>query len=891
MKNVWNIFKQDLKNIRRVPLVGLLLLGLAILPALYAWFNLGSAWDPYANTSGIQIGVVNEDAGTEIEGEALNVGDEIVDSLKENDELGWQFLSKQEAEDGVEHGDLYAAIYIEETFSEDLAQVLDGEPKQAEVLYQVNEKVNAIAPKMTSAGASAIVAEMNDQFIEETSSALFEQFDELGIRIEEELPTMRRVKSIVDDLDERFPEIDQFADRLIEVEENWDEIDRNVDQFLAMEDYFPAIHQGAELLFDLEEEFPKINELGDHVLKLEEAIPELEEAVEDLSGVGDHFSEVAEQLESALEKTEAAEETVQQIQETIPALVEKGETAEEYMEAVQLFAEEAEGSADTMSEIIRQQLQFINQAAQMTDEVLSGVDSDEAAEEISEYITKLDEQLTTHIKVIDQTIELYHLLDEEEQNEDVQAMLNEWSGLQGEMESLQEALGTLNNQLEQGDIDLDSIETVRERAQKAVQSSEQVAGFLNSESGKTLGAAYDGLIERLQESDGGLEEAYAKLDSIGEVLEQAEEVADTSGETIEGLLDALPDVEARVNELIEKAETELPQIVAVIETLAEFVEEDLPGIEEHVHTAADAMREDLPEIEEKYEKVAGILEEKVPEVKESVSELNNFSREYLPEFEDIVHDTAEHFNEIEEKDQIQELITVLRNDLDEESEFFASPVHLKEESLFEIPNYGSANAPFYTALSIWVGALLLSNLITTNVHPIDMREDYTLRHIYFGKLILFLIVGMLQGLVVSIGDLLVLGVYAKHPVLFVLFSVLISIVFMTIVYTLASILGNIGKALAIILLVLQLSSSGGTFPIDVAPPFFQAIHPYIPFTYAINLLREAVGGAIPALVWENIFYLLLFMVLAFIVGVILKPLLAKRIEKTYEKSKSSRMVE
>jgi len=144
---------------------------------------------------------------------------------------------------------------------------------------------------------------------------------------------------------------------------------------------------------------------------------------------------------------------------------------------------------------------------------------------------------------------------------------------------------------------------------------------------------------------------------------------------------------------------------------------------------------------------------------------------------------------------------------------------------------------------------------------------------------------------VSIGDLLVLGVYAKHPILFVLFSVLISIVFMTIVYTLASILGNIGKALAIILLVLQLSSSGGTFPIDVAPPFFQAIHPYIPFTYAINLLREAVGGAIPALVLENILYLLLFMVLAFIVGVILKPLLAKRIEKTYEKSKSSRMVE
>ena len=120
-----------------------------------------------------------------------------------------------------------------------------------------------------------------------------------------------------------------------------------------------------------------------------------------------------------------------------------------------------------------------------------------------------------------------------------------------------------------------------------------------------------------------------------------------------------------------------------------------------------------------------------------------------------------------------------------------------------------------------------------------MRKEYTLRQVYFGKLIIFLIIGILQSLIVSVGNLLLLGVYTKHPVFFVVFSMLISIVLMTIVYTLVSIFGNIGKGLAIILLVLQLSSSGGTFPIDVTPPFFQAIHPFLPFTYAINLLRRS----------------------------------------------------
>src|SRR5699024_10219256 len=140
--------------------------------------------------------------------------------------------------------------------------------------------------------------------------------------------------------------------------------------------------------------------------------------------------------------------------------------------------------------------------------------------------------------------------------------------------------------------------------------------------------------------------------------------------------------------------------------------------------------------------------------------------------------------------------------------------------LFPIPNYGSANAPFYTALSLWVGALLLSNLISTNVHELDRREDYKIPHIYLGRLFLFLIVGFFQGLIVSLGNLFILDTYAAHPFWFVVFTILIALVFMTIVYTLASVFGNIGKALAVVLMVLQLSGAGGTFPIQVAPPFF-----------------------------------------------------------------------
>ena len=892
MKNVWSIFKQDLKNIRRVPFVGILLLGLAVLPALYAWFNLGSAWDPYANTEGIQIAVVNEDEGAEVEGEYINIGKQLVKNLEDNEELGWEISSRQEAEDGVKHGDYYAGIYINRTFSEDLTQVINGEPLKPEVLYQVNEKVNAIAPKMTSAGATAIVTEINEQFIGETSKVLFKEFNRLGIQLEEELPRMRKIKQVVYELEKRFPEINSFAEILIEVEENWGKIDSSIEQFLGLEEYFPAIHSSAELILRLDEQFPYINQLGEEVLKLEQTIPELEQAIEDVNGLGESFSDVADRLEWALMQAQSAQATIIDLQETVPVLIDKRGAAEEYVEFLQEFSREVEDSIDSVSEIILQQLYFINQSASTVDQTLALIDDVESTDEVEEVLRHVNEQLLSSMDVIDNTIKLYTMLYEATQDDNIPTMINQLTTLQNVLKSLQQEMDHLLELLEQEEeLDMKKVEEVRQKAQEVEASSNHIASLLKNEWADSVKNAYAMLLNDLTHSKADVENAYHELDTIGEMLDQAEEVTMTGEEILQELLNTLPDVEDRVAQLEQKIQNGFPKVINIIETSARFIKEDLPLIESRVNHMAGIIENDLPDAEQKYVKLAGILKEEAPEVKASLSEINDFSRTYLPKFEEAIYDTADQLREMEEEDWIAELISVLRNDLEEESDFFASPVDLKEEKLFHIPNYGSANAPFYTVLSIWVGALLLSNLMTTNLHPADRREGYTLRQIYFGKMILFLIVGVLQGVIVSTGNLHLLGIYAAHPFLLVIFSVIIAVIFMTIVYTLVSILGNIGKALAIVLLVLQLSSSGGTFPIDVAPPFFQAIHPFMPFTYAIDLLREAIGGVIPWLVWKNIGLLVVFWFFAFIVGVLLKPILSDKIEKSYQKSKSSRLID
>lgn len=891
MRNVINIFKQDLRNIKRVPLFALILLAIAVLPALYAWFNLESTWDPYANTKGIQIAVVNEDEGVEIEGESINIGEEIVHSLKENQDFGWNFISKREAEKGVKLGNLYAAIYIDKNFSSNLVKVLDGDPTQAEIVYQVNEKMNAIAPKMTSAGANAVVSKINDKLIEETSKALLEQLDKLGIKMEEELPTMRKIKRIVDEIHKSFPEINHFAESLMEIEENWDKIDNRIEQFIGLQDYFPQIDKGAEYIFRLEEQLPKINQIGNEVLKIEQSIPELEKAVEKLTIFRDRFTEVGEQLKDGLEKANVAKEKIAQMQNLIPVLEENREYAEEFLQIVESLKEQAAKTDSTMSEIFLQQIQFVSETATLTDQVIEEFYNKDSLEEATKYVTNLNEQLTNQIAVIDQIIKYYELMNQKQQNEQIQDMIDKLTVLRNKMETLQQSVNSLQNEINNGNFNSEKLKEIREKNQAVKEASTTLMNMLNSEQGKNLTTAFMDLMERIEQSNSGLENLYSELESLGNVLNLSNDIVNKSGETIERLINELPDVEAKVNKLVDITEEELPKVVNTIENLAKFVNEKLPSFEKLVHNVAHMMKTDYPKMKEKYKNIATLLTEKAPKVKNSLHDINRYSREYLPEFEHVIDELADRFKKIEEEDQINKLIVLLRNDLDKESEFFANPVDLKEEHLFEIPNYGSANAPFYTTLSIWVGALLLSNLISTNVHPIDMRKEYTLRHVYFGKLIIFLIIGILQSLIVSVGNLLLLGVYTKHPVFFVVFSMLISIVLMTIVYTLVSIFGNIGKGLAIILLVLQLSSSGGTFPIDVTPPFFQAIHPFLPFTYAINLLREAVAGAIPVLVMKYISILLIFMVLALLVGALLKPLLAEHIEAAYEKTKASRMLE
>ena len=217
---------------------------------------------------------------------------------------------------------------------------------------------------------------------------------------------------------------------------------------------------------------------------------------------------------------------------------------------------------------------------------------------------------------------------------------------------------------------------------------------------------------------------------------------------------------------------------------------------------------------------------------------------------------------------IKELINELTMDNSEKSNFLAAPVILNTHKLYPMANYGASMTPFYTTLCLWVGALLLCALLTTKAKNADF--EYTPVEEYLGKYLLFATLAALQGFIASVGDIVVLGVEVKQPVLFIGLAVCYSIIFTAIVYTLVSLFGNVGKAIGVVLLVLQLAGSGGTFPIQVTPDFFQKIHELLPFTYGISAMREAIAGVYYETLAKDLVVLGLFFIFFIFIGVLLK---------------------
>lgn len=377
-----------------------------------------------------------------------------------------------------------------------------------------------------------------------------------------------------------------------------------------------------------------------------------------------------------------------------------------------------------------------------------------------------------------------------------------------------------------------------------------------------------------------IDEALKKTEQMKAELEESKQKLDTLEIFIDDMNENVDQAFADLREIAQKTSTQLDAFVK------EYTEQIEAKIYEQMSQAKDTLvgaKDMLNGISGKFPEIESILKRTQESLTDGETALEFVQGEF-PYVNQKVLEMADRIRKLQDETNLNEIIELLKNDPESEENFFEEPVVLHENTLFPMENYGTGMTPFYTVLAIWVGGLLLISLLSVDVPQVG---EYTSRHIYFGKLLTFLMIGLLQTLIVTVGDIFILGVNPTHPVWMVLFALMCSAIFITIIYTLVSVFGNVGKSLAIIMLVLQLSASGGTYPVELLPGFFQSISPFLPFTYAVDLMREAIGGIVWKRVGIDLGVLLVIVTVFILLGAFFKEKLSKGGKIIMEKSKES----
>ena len=258
----------------------------------------------------------------------------------------------------------------------------------------------------------------------------------------------------------------------------------------------------------------------------------------------------------------------------------------------------------------------------------------------------------------------------------------------------------------------------------------------------------------------------------------------------------------------------------------------------------------------------------------------------LGEIDKRLSKVIDKVNKASNNEKVQILMDTLSGDPELYGQFFSEPVKIETTNIYPVENYGSAVAPFYTVLAIWVGAIILAAIVRSSPGS-KKYPEMTSTERFFGRYGMYFIIGQLQALITVVGDLVFFKVQCLHPFLFYFATAFTSLTFTLIIYALVEAFGDVGKAIAVVILVIQIAGSSGTYPIELLPDFFKNVYLFFPFPYAINALRECVGGLYELDYFIYLLKLSLFIVLALVIGIwirkpfkSLKKYMSKRMEDT-----------
>ena len=830
MRNIFKIFTHDLRALYKNFFAFLIIIAILFLPALYAWFNIYAFWDPYSKTGDVSIAVVSNDKDyMDADGNIVNMGKSLIDEIKDDEKLGFTFLDDaDEAIEGVYAGKYYAAVVIEPDFTYNMYNFLSTDMYSPTIKFYQNEKTNAIAVKVVEAAGDKVKKVVNEKYISTVVSTLFDKFNAFSADVQGD-SSAEMLKNTLRKINANLLSYNTTIDHFISANNALIDTLQRTNNTLNYSIYLignERVNISNQIVYieDTQKDLALINEEINNMLlgiqdSVNEAIYKLDRLyngnTDDAGAAKEALAELERQYQELIDYLTHSGLTDSEIEDALSALNRLTEKITELREKLGL-----NGSTDANQ---------LNVLAMHNKNAIAALKTDfetVAVPAVYKAVTGYDYEDLTDASETQQSMESlvgFMTEDTDKRIEKIQANLT----------------------LAQTTSDPEVRNQAITEARSDTRIVEQEIGAMGT-AAEAVGTA-----------------GSSDTSSVSGSINKAESGAKDAGDILDDILNGNRDID-----LVRDLQLISDMLGTVRVTLTETVYPML-------NTMLDNLQDSLGDVSSTLLELSGILGKTTPIVSElgnTFGAVNNALinvKDLLTSYSSRINEFIDLLDGNAESGALQNVFDFLDVDPESIGSFLSSPVSIRSESVYPVESYGAAMTPFYTMLAIWVGCVILNAILRCEA-PLAVPEA-TQAQKFFGRYLLFFLLSQIQTLITMIGNLLILGVDCLHPGLLLLAGFVTSTAVSMLGYALAVALGNIGKALMVVILIIQIAGSGGSYPIELLPNFFQQVYLFFPFPYAINAMREAIAG-----LYQNQYLIYLLQLLLFFAVGVLIGLFARR---------------
>lgn len=830
MRNIFRIFKHDLRALYRNFFAFLIILAILVLPALYAWFNIYAFWDPYGKTKDVSIAVVSNDRDyMDSDGNIVNMGKTLISEIKDDENFGFVFLD--DADKAIEDlyaGKYYAAIVIEPDFTYNMYNFLTTDMYSPTIKFYQNEKKNAVAVKVVEAAGDKVKQIVNEKYISTVVETLFDKLNGFSSDVQGN-SSAEMLRNTLEKINQNLISYNGTIDQFISANNALIDTLQRTNNTLNYSIYLignERVNISKQIVYieDTKKDLALINEEVNNMLT--ELRDSVNEAIYKLDRLYDGGTDDAEAAKKALAELE------QQYKELIDYLTHSG-----------LSNTEIEDALTALNKLT-------DKITQLRDKL--GLNSGTVDAQQTRVLAAHNKSAIEAVKSDYETVAVpavYEAVTGYDYND-----LNDASQTQQSMESLVEFMQEDTN---------DRITSIQANLTKA-----QITSDPEVRQEALLAAQSDTQI---------VQQELEALDATAEAVGTAggSSTSDVSG-SIDSAQSNTKDAQDILNDII-SGNRDI-DLINDLQLISDMLETARVTLTETVYPMLDTMlnnlQDSLSEVSSLLLDLSGILGKTTPIISElgsTFGAVNNALiqvKDLLASYSGRITDFIELLEGNPENGTIQNVFDFLNVDPESIGSFLSSPVSIVSKSVYPVESYGAAMTPFYTMLAIWVGCVIINAIVNCDA-PIPVPEA-TEKQRFFGRYLLFFLLSQLQTLVTMLGNMIILGVDCVHPGLLLLSGIVTSMACSMLAYAFAVAFGNIGRALIVVILIIQIAGSGGSYPIELLPNFFQQVYLFFPFPYAINAMREAIAGLYQNQYLIYLLQLMLFFVVGLLIGIFAK---------------------